>query len=109
MASPGEQVREVTGVRGLLGRAVSSVHLPFATVGAVALFGFLWIALQHWRVGALLVGMALLVATGLRAALPTARVGLLAIRSRRVDLVLYGGFGLLIVAVAATIQRAPFG
>lgn len=87
----------------------TSVHVPFAAVGAVVLFGFLWIALQHWRVGALLLGVALLVAAALRGTVATERVGLLAIRSRRVDVLLYSGFGMLIVAVAATIQRASFG
>lgn len=86
----------------------TSVHLPFAAVGAVVLFGFLWIALQHWRVGALLLGLALLLAAVLRGTFPTERVGLLAIRTLRVDILLYSGFGLLIVAVAATIQRVPF-
>lgn len=91
------------------GRARVSVHVPFGVVAAVTLFGFLWIALQHWRVGSGLIGFALLVAAGLRVMFSSEQVGLLAIRSRRVDILLYSGFGLLILAVAATIERAPFG
>ena len=46
---------------------------------------------QHWREGAVLLGGALLVAAVLRMLLPTDRVGLLAIRSRPIDVLCYVG------------------
>lgn len=81
----------------------SSVHLPFAAVTFVAVAGLVWVSFRHWRQGAMLVGCALVLAALLRAFLPDERVGLLAIRSRTVDIVLYTGLGLLILWVAATI------
>lgn len=81
-----------------------SVHAPFGTVLALGLFALLWIALRHWRIGSSLIGLALLLAAVLRLVLPSEQVGLLAIRSRGVDLLLYSCLGLLILAVALTIQ-----
>ncbi|WP_408642287.1 DUF3017 domain-containing protein [Saccharopolyspora indica] len=40
----------------------------------------------------------------MRAVVPPERVGLLAIRSRVVDVLLYSGFGVAILAVALTIE-----
>ncbi len=82
----------------------TSVHVPFALVAAVGLFGLMWIALRHWRIGSSLIGLALLLAAVLRLVLPSEQVGLLAIRSRGVDLLLYSCLGLMILAVALTIQ-----
>ncbi|MBA8822737.1 hypothetical protein FHX42_000066 [Saccharopolyspora lacisalsi] len=84
-----------------------SVYLAFGLVGLVVLIGFLRVATQHWRDGSTLLGCALLLAAGLRATLSTKQAGLLAIRSRVVDIVLYGVLGLLIVAVALTIKGGP--
>jgi len=84
-------------------------HLPFAAVCLVVLLGFLRVAMQHWREGAALLGCALLVAAALRGLLPGSRVGLLALRSRRIDIGLYGALGLVILYVATTIEGGPFG
>ncbi|GAA4835184.1 DUF3017 domain-containing protein [Saccharopolyspora rosea] len=85
-----------------------SVHVPFGSVLLVVLIGFLRIAMQHWREGSVLLAAALLLAAVLRGLLPQERVGLLAIRSRAVDMVLYGVLGLVILAVAVTIRGGPF-
>ncbi|WP_019852943.1 DUF3017 domain-containing protein [Actinopolyspora mortivallis] len=83
------------------------VHLWFALVVLVALSGMVWVAMSHWREGAALLGGAFLLAAVLRVMVPPERVGLLAIRSRWVDVVLYGALGLVIVAVAVTIKGGP--
>ncbi|MDR7302600.1 DUF3017 domain-containing protein [Haloactinomyces albus] len=89
------------------GGARLSVHLPFSAVVLVALSGLVWVGMQHWREGAALLGGALLLAAALRTVVSTERVGLLAIRSRTVDILLYAGLGLLIVFIAVTIKGGP--
>ncbi|NHD16733.1 MULTISPECIES: DUF3017 domain-containing protein [Actinopolyspora] len=84
-----------------------SVHLWFALVVLVALLGLLRVAMSHWRDGATLLGGAFLLAAVFRAGLSSERVGLLAIRSRPVDVVLYGALGAVIVFVAVTIKGGP--
>lgn len=84
-------------------------HLAFGGVLLVVLFGFLRISLGHWREGTVLMGIALLVAAVLRVVVPPERCGLLKLRSRPVDVALYGGLGAAIVAVAVTITGGPFG
>lgn len=90
------------------GGARASVHVPFALVALVALSGLVWVAMRHWREGTVLVGGALVLAALLRAVLPEERMGLLSVRSRIVDIALFGGLGLLIVAVSVTITDASF-
>ena len=96
---------KVTGMSGRFGgRARALVHAPFVLVLLVVLSGFVFVAMQHWRRGSLLIGGALLLAAALRAVLSSEQLGLVAIRSRAVDLLLYSGLGLLLVTVAATIK-----
>ena len=64
---------------------------PMLVVLAIAVVGLLRVATAHWREGSVLLGGALLVAAALRAALPPDRAGLLAIRSRVVDILAYSG------------------
>ena len=72
---------------------------------AIAVVGLLRVATAHWREGSVLLGGALLVAAALRAALPPDRAGLLAIRSRVVDILAYSALGLAVVLLAVTITR----
>ena len=53
----------------------------------------------------MLLGAALLVAAVLRLALPAEQAGLLAIRSKAIDVLCYSGFGVTMVALAVTITR----
>jgi uncharacterized membrane protein YvlD (DUF360 family) len=53
-----------------------------------------------------LLGGALIVAAVLRLLLPTDRVGLLAIRSRPIDVLAYGGLGTVIAVLAMTITAS---
>ncbi|MFJ3581526.1 DUF3017 domain-containing protein [Streptomyces sp. NPDC090127] len=61
---------------------------------------------QSFRVGTMLVGIALLVGAALRRALPS--VGMLAVRSRFTDMVTYGVMGGLIVLLALMVQPDPW-
>lgn len=86
----------------------ASVHIPFGLVLFVALSGLVWVGMGHWREGTVLVGSALMLASVLRAMLPEDRVGLLQVRGRVVDVLLYGGLGLVIASVSVTITGASF-
>lgn len=82
-------------------------HIPLILVLAVTAVGITRIAMYHWREGTVLIGAALLVAGLLRALLPTDRVGLVALRGRGIDVLLYGGLGVMMLFVALTIQGGP--
>ncbi|MHA6792811.1 DUF3017 domain-containing protein [Pseudonocardia bannensis] len=81
------------------------MHGPLTLVLLIALLGLGRVLTEHWREGSVLLGGSLLVAAALRVVLPPDLVGLLAIRSRAVDVLCYGGFGLVVVALAVTITR----
>ncbi|MET9432823.1 DUF3017 domain-containing protein [Streptomyces sp. NPDC006551] len=83
---------------------------PLLTVLGLAALGLLVVGTdlfpQSFRVGTLLVGVALLTGAGLRRALPS--VGMLAVRSRFTDMITYGLMGTLIVLLALMVQPAPW-
>jgi uncharacterized membrane protein YvlD (DUF360 family) len=82
------------------------LHAPLALVLLIAAAGMVRVLTQHWREGAVLLGGAMIVAAVLRAVLPTERVGLLAIRSRPVDVLCYGAFGVVMSIVAVQITAS---
>ncbi|HEY2203468.1 MAG TPA: DUF3017 domain-containing protein [Pseudonocardia sp.] len=84
------------------------LHGALSVVLVIAAAGFVRVLAEHWREGTGLIGGALLVAAIARVLLPDDRAGLLAVRSQMVDVLCYGGFGLLMVVLAATIPRTPF-
>nr|WP_244313460.1 DUF3017 domain-containing protein [Streptomyces zinciresistens] len=67
--------------------------------------GLLITALDVFRVGTVLIGVALLIGAALRWLLPS--VGMLAVRSRFTDIVTYGLLGLVIVLLALMAQPDP--
>nr|WP_225954513.1 DUF3017 domain-containing protein [Kibdelosporangium phytohabitans] len=73
----------------------------------IVVVGLVLVLLYHWRKGTSLVGGALLVAAALRLLLPDSKAGLLAVRKRRVDILLYGGIGLMILYISASIIGGP--
>lgn len=75
-----------------------------AVLGLVGL-GLLLTALDVFRVGTLLIGVALVAGAALRWILPD--VGMLAVRSRFTDIVTYGVLGLAIVLLALMVQPHP--
>jgi hypothetical protein len=82
-------------------------QLAFGVILAVVAMGMVRLTQYHWREGTVIIGGALLLAAGLRAVLPPERTGLLGIRRRAVDVLTYGVFGLLMLAVALTITGGP--
>ncbi|MEU3347451.1 DUF3017 domain-containing protein [Streptomyces sp. NPDC006700] len=76
-----------------------------AVLGTVGL-GLLMTAFDAFRVGLLLIGLALLAGAGLRWFLP--RVGMLAVRSRFTDIVTFGVLGCAIVLLALMAQPRPW-
>ncbi|SEC67356.1 DUF3017 domain-containing protein [Streptomyces sp. TLI_105] len=83
---------------------------PLLTVLVLAGLGLLVVGTdpfpQAFRVGAILVGAALLTGAALRRALPS--VGMLAVRSRFTDMITYGVMGGLIVLLALMVQPEPW-
>ncbi|MFE8942667.1 DUF3017 domain-containing protein [Streptomyces sp. NPDC003233] len=74
-------------------------------LGGVAL-GLLLTALDAFRAGTLLIGVALLAGAVMRWILPS--VGMLAVRSRFTDIATYGVLGLAIVLLAMMAQPNPW-
>ncbi|MGA0010311.1 MAG: DUF3017 domain-containing protein [Candidatus Nanopelagicales bacterium] len=67
-------------------------------VGVVAALAI--VALDHFRIGSLVLAASLVLAFVLRLVLPQDRVGMLAVRSRRVDLVVLGSLAAALVVFA---------
>ncbi|MGW7369648.1 DUF3017 domain-containing protein [Streptomyces sp. NPDC054841] len=83
---------------------------PLLTVLGMTALGLLIVGTdpfdQAFRVGTILVGVALLTGAALRRALPS--VGMLAVRSRFTDMVTYGLLGTVIVLLALMVQPRPW-
>lgn len=83
---------------------------PLLTVLGLAALGLLIVGTdafaQSFRVGTILVGVALLTGAVLRRILPS--VGMLAVRSRFTDMVTYGIMGTLIVLLALMVEPGPW-
>jgi hypothetical protein len=79
--------------------------LPAAVVLAIAAAGMIRVLAEHWREGAALLGGSLLVAAALRVLLPDDRAGLLAIRSRVIDVLCYVLLAVGTIVLALTITR----
>ncbi|MBF6102347.1 DUF3017 domain-containing protein [Nocardia cyriacigeorgica] len=79
-------------------------HLPMVLVALVMVVAIVFVASERWRRGALFFGGATLLAAAFRLCLPTARVGLLAVRSKPFDVGALTLLGSSIVFIAATIN-----
>ncbi|RKT57641.1 DUF3017 domain-containing protein [Saccharothrix australiensis] len=88
-------------------RSAAGRHLPFGLVLGVVALGLVRILQYHWRQGAVLIGVALLVAALLRLLVTDEQAGLIAIRGRGVDALLYSGLGFAVIVVAMTIIGGP--
>ncbi len=78
-------------------------QLPLLVVLVVVAVGLLMVTIGHWRVGLVVMGLALAGGGLLRLLLPVKRVGFLAVRSRPVDVVLLVGVGITLAVVALAI------
>ncbi|GHH89903.1 DUF3017 domain-containing protein [Streptomyces capillispiralis] len=79
---------------------------PILAVLLTVGLGLLLTALDVFRLGTLLIGVALLAGAVLRWLVPD--VGMLAVRSRFTDIVTYGGLGLAIAMLALMVQPDPW-
>jgi len=82
-------------------------HLPFALVLGIGVFGLVRIFQYHWRQGAVLLGVSLLVAAALRVLVTDEQAGLIKIRGRGMDAFLYSTLGVVVIAVSLTITGGP--
>ncbi|NEA05943.1 DUF3017 domain-containing protein, partial [Streptomyces sp. SID10116] len=79
---------------------------PLLSVVSLVGLGLLLTAFDVFRVGTLLIGVALIGGAVLRWALPD--VGMLAVRSRFTDMVTYGVLGVAIALLAMMAQPEPW-
>ena len=75
-------------------------QLPLLAVLLLVAAGLLVVTVGHWRIGVMVMGLALLGGAALRILVPLRRVGFLAVRSRTIDVALLVGVGLLVVVLA---------
>ncbi len=80
-------------------------ELPTVTVLGMVATGLAVGALVAWRAGAIVVGLALLLAAGLRLSLRERRAGFLVVRSRGFDAAVLLVLGFALVALANTIPE----
>ena len=78
-------------------------QLPLLAVLVGVAIGLLVVTVDRWRLGLVIVGLALVGGAVLRLLLPVRRVGFLAVRSRPVDVVLMAGAGAALTVIALTI------
>ena len=82
------------------------VNAPLALVGLIIVVAMVRVLTQHWREGAALIAGAMLAAAVMRILLPADRVGLLAIRSKAIDVFCYLAFGIVLLGLALTITHS---
>lgn len=88
-------------------KAVFRRQWPVLTVAAIGLVAAVLVAAGFWRRGALMIGIGVGVAAGLRLLLPEDRVGVLAVRSRRLDVASMVTLSAAVLYIAWTID--PLG
>lgn len=79
---------------------------PLALVLLGLLIGLIVLTFYDFRVGSILLGVAILFGAALRTVLPRERAGLLAIRSRPIDLITMYGLGVALTSVAVLVPPA---
>ena len=90
-----------------LARNLVAGQWPILVVGLFLLFAFVLVAAGYWRRGALVMAIGVGVASALRLTLAEERVGLLAVRSRVVDVVTTASVSAAMLYIAWTID--PLG
>jgi len=75
----------------------------FAAVWLVVLAGMVLIATEYWRRGLTVVGAAAVLAAVFRLVLPARRAGWLVVRSRTLDVLIFGSLGVALAAVAIAV------
>jgi len=80
---------------------------PIAVVLVAVAASLAVIALDHFRIGSLMLAGSLVLAFILRLVLPQSRAGMLAVRSRTVDLIVLGGQAAGLAAFALWVPPPP--
>jgi hypothetical protein len=88
-------------------RKVFAGQWPILVVGLFLIAAFVLVAAGYWRRGVLVMAIGVAVAAGLRLALSEDRVGLLAVRSRSVDVVTTASVSAAMLYIGWTID--PLG
>lgn len=88
-------------------RRLFSGQWPILVVGLSLLAAFVLVAAGYWRRGALVMAIGVGMASALRLTLPEDRVGLLAVRSRTVDVATTAAVSAAMLYIAWTID--PLG
>lgn len=88
-------------------RRWARVQWPILVVGGIGLVALILVAAGFWRRGALLIGIGVGVAAGLRLGLPEDRAGLLVVRTRAIDVSMMATVCAAVVYIAWTID--PLG
>ncbi|WNG88843.1 DUF3017 domain-containing protein [Mycobacterium sp. ITM-2016-00317] len=90
-----------------LARKVFAGQWPILVVGLLLAAAFVLVAAGFWRRGALVMAVGVAAAAGLRLGLPDDRCGLLAVRSRTVDVLTTASVSAAMFYIAWTID--PLG
>jgi hypothetical protein len=77
-------------------------QLPLLAAILVVGLGLVLVTFGYWRRGLVVIGLALMGTALLRLLLPVRRVGLLAVRSRSVDVLMLAGTGLALTVLTLT-------
>lgn len=80
--------------------------LPSLVVLVLVAAGLVAVSLSAWQTGVLIIGLALLLAAGLRLSLPARSVGLLVVRSRPFDAAVLLALGFALVLLANTVPTS---
>ena len=88
----------------LIERTIDQWPLALVLLGLAA--GLVVLSFFEFRVGSVILGVAIIFGGALRLVLPRERVGLLAIRGRPIDLVTMFGLGIALTTVAVLVPPA---
>jgi hypothetical protein len=82
-------------------------NIAYTVVLALVVAAVIYLIIEpgHWRRGTAVLSLALFIAGGTRAVLPTARAGALAIRARWFDTIAYWLFCAVMVAVTVRLHE----
>ena len=80
---------------------------PLLSVLGLGVVGLAAVALDHFRSGCFLLGVAVLLAAVARLVLPVRRVGLLVVRSRAFDVLVLTTMGVALVVFAIIVPPPP--